>query len=482
MKRKILLVLFVFITTMGNIYPQASRGPTPGEFYISLPWFVDTNTDLHHAMLAYTDNHGRNFQALYTSVENSGKMQVGTILADATPNILYNRDSEGLHRSFDNGQTWEFLEEQINATEFNSGNVPNEIFKKTQGIIYKSANNGDSWTPMHTEIVEGGIEVGNQQGELYGFMGTLEYDSVWYYDMRLKYSTNDGAEFDIYPIAREYLGSSSSAGPKFSRGSTIGELYFISWWLGPKYRIYRSTDHGHSFSLQYEQPQNASLWDEMFAFTAGRGECEFYAFKLKTYIDGYYFRLHVYYSADCAQTFTEYIHELTPDYDGNPAQIIYTIAASAIPAEGGEVAGAGYYNEGDEVNLSASPHEGYTFQNWSENGIPISEEPELSFTADSTRTLKANFQIINNITCPETARISLYPNPASGFVTVNFQHFTAYRNVAFEVFSIQGLKLLSKPIHSELSTHDISNLPTGMYIYRFTAGGLIIKTGKLIIN
>ena len=484
MKRKILLVLFVFITTMGNIYPQASRGPTPGEFYISLPWYYDINSELHHSMLAYTDNHGRNFQALYTSVENSGEMQVGAIYADATPNVLYNRPGD-LYRSFDNGQTWEFVEAQTGEypSGYATGNINNEIFRHGAGsVIYKSIDNGDNWVEMQTEVLAGGIEVGNQQGELYAFLRKLEYDTVWYYDITLKYSINDGAEFDKYPIAREYLGSSSSVGPKLSRGAKIGELYLVTWWLGPKYRIYRSTDHGHSFSLQYEQPQNASLWDEMFAFTAGRGECEFYAFKLKTYVEGYYFRLHVYHSADCAQTFTEYKHELTPDYDGNPAQIIYTIAAGPIPAEGGEVAGAGYYNEGEEVDLIATANEGYTFQNWTENGISISEEPELSFTADSTRTLKANFQIINNITCPETARISLYPNPASGFVTVNFQHFTAYRNVAFEVFSIQGLKLLSKPIHSELSTHDISNLPTGMYIYRFTAGGLMIKTGKLIIN
>jgi hypothetical protein len=482
MKRKILLVLFIAIASAGNIYAQASRGPTPGELYIAFPWFVDNNTGLHHAMLAYTNNKGRNLQALYTSVENSGEMQVGTILADARPNVLYNRDSEGLHRSFDNGQTWEFLEEQINATEFNSGNVTNEIFKKTQGIIYKSVNNGDNWTSMHTEIVEGGIEVGNQQGELYGFMGRLEYDTVWYYDMELKYSINDGAEFDTYPIAREYLGSSSSVGPKFSRGTTIGELYLVTWWLGPKYRIYRSIDHGHSFNMQYEQPENAYMWDEMFAFTAGRGECEFYAFKLKTYVDGYYFRLHVYHSADCAQTFTEYIHELTPDYDGNPAQIIYTIAAAANPLEGGDVAGAGYYHEGEEVNLSATPNEGYNFKNWTENGSPISDEPELNFTADSTRTLKANFQLINSVANPEISSISIYPNPTNGLITLSFQQFHKYNDVLFEVLSMDGRKLLSKPLQSEISTHDISNLPTGMYLYRFTGDGLMIKTGKLIIN
>ena len=433
-------------------------------------------------MLAYTNNNGRNFQALYTSVENSGEMQVGTIYADATPNVLYNRDSEGLHRSFDNGKTWEFIDPQINPAGYTTGNVINELFKKTQSIIYKSVNNGESWIQMQTETIAGDIEVGNQVGELYAYKARPEYDTVWYYDITLKHSINDGAEFDKYPIAREYSGSSTAVGPKFSRGTSNGELYFINWWLGPKYRIYRSTDNGHSFSLQYEQPENAYMWDELFAFTAGRGEGEFYAFKLKTYVEGYYFRLHVYHSTDCAQTFTEYVHELTPDYDGNPAQVIYSIAVAPNPVEGGTVDGGGKYHEGNLVTLNATPNEGYRFISWTEGGNVVSEEPTLSFTAESTRTLVAQFQLINSITSPNGTGITLYPNPANGFVTVSFQQVQAYKHVTFEVFSIQGLKLLSKPINLEQSTLNISSLPTGMYLYRFTADGLTIKTGKFIIH
>jgi hypothetical protein len=480
MKRKILLVLYIAIMGITNVNAQ-SRGPTPGEFYISLPWYVN-NAGLHFSFIAYTHNHGRNLQALYTSVENSGEMQVGAIYADATPNVLYNRPGD-LYRSFDNGQTWEFVEAQTGEypAGYATGNINNEIFRHASGgVIFKSTDNGDNWMQMQTDI-PGSLDVGNQFGELYTIFGNVSGNSIT--ELTINHSINDGVDFASIEVDTNIVGYKVSGyGPKLSRGATIEELYLVTWWLGPKYRIYRSTDHGHSFSLQYEQPENAYMWDEMFAFTAGRGECEFYAFKLKVYVDGYYFRLHVYHSADCAQTFTEYIHELTPDYDGNPAQIIYTIAASPIPAESGEVTGAGYYNEGDEVNLSASPHDGYTFQNWTENGIHISDEPVLNFTADSTRTLKANFQLINSIANPEFASISIYPNPTKGIVTLSFQQVHKYNDVVFEVLSIDGRKLISKPIHGKLSTQDISTLPTGMYIYRFTADGLMIKTGKLIMN
>ena len=91
------------------------------------------------------------------------------------------------------------------------------------------------------------------------------------------------------------------------------------------------------------------------------------------------------------------MYELTPDYDGNPDQIIYTIAANASPLEGGTVEGGGKYHEGYAVTLNALPNEGYKFTGWTEGDNVVSEELTLSFTAESTRTLVAQFQLINNI-------------------------------------------------------------------------------------
>ena len=481
MKKRIILVLLIACVGLNHSLAQfMPRGANPGELYVPYIWYYDLSTSKRYDAIFFTQDFGRHFTPLHTFEWNSNEVPVGNLHADASPGIIYNYTVDGLYRSFDNAQTWEMLDEDIGPyVSIATGNVENEIFKKIQGVIYKSTENGDSWLQVQ-ENIPGGLEVGNQPGEIY--VRTVNVSGI-NLELTIKYSSDDAGFFTDFSVDTTVVNYIVSGyGPTLTRGAIEGEGYLVSWWFPANYKIYRSTDHGQNFALQYEQPDTCYFWDENYYFTAGRGECEFYIIKAKNLVNGYYTRLHVYHSADCAQTFTEYIHELTPDYDGNPAQIIYTIAASAIPAEGGEVAGAGYYNEGDEVNLSASPYEGYTFQNWTENGISISEEPELNFTADSTRTLKANFQLINSIANPEFASISIYPNPTKGIITLSFPQVHNYNNVLFEVLSIDGRKLISKPIHGELSTQDISTLPTGMYIYRFTADGLMIKTGKLIIN
>lgn len=69
-----------------------------------------------------------------------------------------------------------------------------------------------------------------------------------------------------------------------------------------------------------------------------------------------------------------------------------TIAATASPAAGGSVAGAGTFTVGDSVALTAAPNPGYFFVNWTENGVPVPNAPSIYiFTASSDRTLVANF-------------------------------------------------------------------------------------------
>ena len=70
----------------------------------------------------------------------------------------------------------------------------------------------------------------------------------------------------------------------------------------------------------------------------------------------------------------------------------YTISASANPAEGGSVSGAGEYEEGKTVTLTATPNSGYKFVNWTENGTAVSTSATYSFTASANRTLVANFK------------------------------------------------------------------------------------------
>ena len=71
----------------------------------------------------------------------------------------------------------------------------------------------------------------------------------------------------------------------------------------------------------------------------------------------------------------------------------YEIAASANPTVGGTVTGAGTYNHFEEITLTATEGEGYTFVNWTENGQEVATTMEYTFTVTGPRTLVANFEL-----------------------------------------------------------------------------------------
>ena len=106
----------------------------------------------------------------------------------------------------------------------------------------------------------------------------------------------------------------------------------------------------------------------------------------------------------------------------------------------------------------------------------------LFYVAENPNFIECTIDTTDSEEFEKNDGIKIYPNPANVFISLSFPQYHKYNDVVFEVLSIDGRKLISKPIHSKLSTHDISSLPAGMYLYRFTNGGLIIKTGKLIIN
>lgn len=69
----------------------------------------------------------------------------------------------------------------------------------------------------------------------------------------------------------------------------------------------------------------------------------------------------------------------------------YTVILTADPPDGGTVSGEGIYPAGTELTVSAEPHQGYSFKNWTENGLIRSDQLEYTFTVKSDRDLVANF-------------------------------------------------------------------------------------------
>ncbi|MDE7243662.1 MAG: Ig-like domain-containing protein, partial [Oscillospiraceae bacterium] len=75
------------------------------------------------------------------------------------------------------------------------------------------------------------------------------------------------------------------------------------------------------------------------------------------------------------------VFELIPDNSFDPIpKPTYTINTSATV--GGTVSGAGEYEEGSSVTLTATPESGYLFVGWTENGEQINTDESYTFTVD----------------------------------------------------------------------------------------------------
>lgn len=67
----------------------------------------------------------------------------------------------------------------------------------------------------------------------------------------------------------------------------------------------------------------------------------------------------------------------------------YTVSASVNPAGSGEVSGAGVYDVGTVVTVSARAGEGYAFTRWTRDGEDVGTGPEYSFTLERDTSLSA---------------------------------------------------------------------------------------------
>ena len=74
----------------------------------------------------------------------------------------------------------------------------------------------------------------------------------------------------------------------------------------------------------------------------------------------------------------------------------YTIATSSNPANGGTVSGGGSYQEGDTCTLTAMANEGYTFVNWSKDGVVVSTTSTYNFVVTEVGVYTANFAETNS--------------------------------------------------------------------------------------
>lgn len=111
---------------------------------------------------------------------------------------------------------------------------------------------------------------------------------------------------------------------------------------------------------------------------------------------------------------------------GNLALKSYSITSAASPASAGATRGGGTWNHGTRVSLVASATAGYSFANWTENGIPVSTNASWGFAATASQSLVANFT-------PNSYYVGATSTPYNGGTVAGggaFQHGAAVTLVA----------------------------------------------------
>ena len=137
--------------------------------------------------------------------------------------------------------------------------------------------------------------------------------------------------------------------------------------------------------------------------------------------------------------------------------IFYTVTLQSNNDEYGNVFGSGTYPEGYVATFLALPFEGYHFDSWDDGNTT---NPRLHTVMDDI-TLTAIFVPntgIDTIAHSNINTLTLYPNPASGTVTVIY-----HRPATITIIDINGREVLRKNLTTTTTTLDISRLASGNY-------------------
>ncbi len=96
-----------------------------------------------------------------------------------------------------------------------------------------------------------------------------------------------------------------------------------------------------------------------------------------------------------------------------------SVDTSGSPLNGGTTTGDGVYTNGTSVTVVATPHPGFGFVNWTENGTVVSGSASFQFTNDVNRSLVANFIAVPRMSfsAPQANTLAIrWPTNFSGFL------------------------------------------------------------------
>lgn len=170
-------------------------------------------------------------------------------------------------------------------------------------------------------------------------------------------------------------------------------------------------------------------------------------------------------------SFTIYENE---ELTANFSETAYNVQTSSNPEEGGTTTGGGTYLYDEIANFSATANEGYTFVNWTKDGIIVSDNSNFSMEVQSDLNLVANF-IANTYT------VSASANPAEGGTIIGTGTYAYGENANLTAIPNAGYTFINWTENGdEISTNpDLTieinserNLTANFSINTYTVSGL----------
>lgn len=158
---------------------------------------------------------------------------------------------------------------------------------------------------------------------------------------------------------------------------------------------------------------------------------------------------------------------------------LYQIKTTIRPEGCGKVEGGGYYQDNEEIRLTAIPEKGCQFVRWLERGSVLGRDSVLDYTVEYPTTIEAVFSGEPESSALEKpwveAGLELYPNPASTVLSV----VSGIPPYAIEIYTVHGNLALRETFSGseEKVALNVQSLSSGLYVVKvFGQGGIL--TGK----
>ena len=143
----------------------------------------------------------------------------------------------------------------------------------------------------------------------------------------------------------------------------------------------------------------------------------------------------------------------------------YEITATANPTVGGTISGTGTYNHFQTCELTATANEGYTFVNWTKNGVEVSTNATYSFTVTEAASFVANFQL-------NSYEITATANPTAGGTITGTGTYNHFETCTLTATANEGYTFTNWTLNDEVvstnATYSFTVTGTANYVANFS--------------